>query len=38
MEDDSNEGTLDVDVIGHDDVAPQVVAQAVEVLEAVGDD
>jgi hypothetical protein len=28
----------DVDVIGHDDVAPQVVALAVEVMETVGDD
>jgi hypothetical protein len=27
-----------VDVIGHDDVAPEVVALAVEVMEAVGDD
>lgn len=28
----------DVDVIGHNDVAPEVVALAVEVMEAVGDD
>jgi len=27
-----------VDVIGHDDVAPEVVALAVEVMETVGDD
>jgi len=27
-----------MDVIGHDDVAPEVVALAVEVMEAVGDD
>jgi hypothetical protein len=27
-----------VDVIGHDDVAPEVVALAVEVMQAVGDD
>ncbi len=27
-----------MDVIGHDDVAPKVVALAVEVMEAVGDD
>ncbi len=27
-----------VDVIGHDDVAPEVVTQAVEVMQAVGDD
>ena len=32
------EGEEDVDVIGHDDVAPEVVALAVEVMEAVGDD
>ena len=29
---------VDVDVIGHDDVAPEVVALAVEVMQAVGDD
>jgi hypothetical protein len=27
-----------MDVMGHDDVAPEVVARAVEVMEAVGDD
>jgi hypothetical protein len=32
------EGEEHVDVIGHDDVAPEVVALAVEVLQAVGDD
>lgn len=32
------EGEEDVDVIGHDDIAPEVVALAVEVMEAVGDD
>lgn len=32
------EGEEDVDVIGHDDVAPEVVALTVEVMEAVGDD
>ncbi len=32
------EGEEHVDVIGHDDVAPEVVALAVEVMEAVGDD
>lgn len=32
------EGEEDADVIGHDDVAPEVVALAVEVMEAVGDD
>ncbi|WP_395719566.1 hypothetical protein [Prosthecobacter sp.] len=32
------EGEEDVDVIGHDDVAPEVVALAVEVMQAVGDD
>jgi hypothetical protein len=32
------EGEEDVDVIRHDDVAPEVVALAVEVLQAVGDD
>ena len=32
------EGEEDVDVIGHDDVAPEVVALAVEVMEAVGGD
>lgn len=32
------QGEEDVDVIGHDDVAPEVVALAVEVMEAVGDD
>jgi hypothetical protein len=32
------EGEEDVDVIGYDDVAPEVVASAVEVMEAVGDD
>jgi len=32
------EGEEDVDVIGHDDVAPEVVALAIEVMEAVGDD
>ncbi len=31
-------GEEDVDVIGHDDVAPEVVALVVEVMEAVGDD
>ena len=28
----------DVDVIGHDDVAPEIVALAVEVMQQVGDD
>jgi hypothetical protein len=32
------EGEEDVDVIGHDDVAPEVVALAAEVMQAVGDD
>jgi hypothetical protein len=32
------QGEEDVDVIGHDDVAPEVVALAVEVMQAVGDD
>lgn len=32
------EGEERVDVIGHDDVAPEVIALAVEVMEAVGDD
>lgn len=32
------EGEEDVDVIGHDGVAPEVVALAVEVMETVGDD
>ena len=32
------EGEERMDVIGHDDVAPEVVALAVEVMEAVGDD
>ncbi len=32
------EGEKDVDVIGHDDVAPEVVALAVEVMQAVGDE
>ncbi len=32
------EGEEDVDVIGHDDVAPEVVAMAVEVMQAFGDD
>lgn len=32
------EGEEDVDVIGHDDVAPEIVALAVEVMQAVGDD
>ena len=32
------EGEERMDVIGHDDVAPEVVALAVEVVEAVGDD
>ena len=32
------EGEEDVEVIGHDDVAPEVVALAVEVMETVGDD
>ena len=32
------EGEEDMDVIRHDDVAPEVVALAVEVMEAVGDD
>ncbi len=32
------EGEEDVDVIGHDDVAPEVVALAIEVMEAVSDD
>jgi hypothetical protein len=32
------EGEERMDVIGHDDVAPEVVALAVEVMEAIGDD
>ena len=32
------EGEERMDLIGHDDVAPEVVALAVEVMEAVGDD
>jgi hypothetical protein len=32
------EGEERMDVIGHDDVAPEIVALAVEVMEAVGDD
>ena len=32
------EGEERMDAIGHDDVAPKVVALAVEVMEAVGDD
>jgi hypothetical protein len=32
------EGEEDVDVIGHDGVAPEFIALAVEVMEAVGDD
>lgn len=32
------ESEEDVDVIGHDDVAPEVVTLAVEVMETVGDD
>lgn len=32
------EAEEDVGVIGHDDVAPEVVALAVEVMQAVGDD
>lgn len=32
------EGEEDVDVIGHDGAAPEVLALAIEMMEAVGDD